>query len=64
MGAIKEWMGMFEERMKSTLREIYRKGSAIVNSGKSDSMSMGNTGFNYAINNNNINLAKSKQISG
>ena len=52
---------MFEERMKSTLREIYRKGSAIVNSGKSDSMNMGNTGFNFANNNNNkIALAKTK----
>jgi len=53
-------MGMFEERMKSTLREIYRKGSAVLNSGKSDSMNMGNTGFNLANNKNNITLAKNK----
>jgi len=60
VGAVKEWMGMFEERMKSTLREIYRKGSAVLNSGKSDSMNMGNTGFNLANNKNNITLAKNK----
>ena len=51
---------MFEERMKSTLREIYRKGSAIINSGN---LNVGNSSFNYSINDNTKQQNKTLSIS-